>query len=51
MALDVDEIQIWTDVDGVLTVDPRIVKDARPLAELTYSEAAESAYFGAKVWT
>lgn len=48
-ALDADEIQIWTDVDGVLTADPRIVKDARPLPELTYSEAAELAYFGAKV--
>jgi aspartokinase/homoserine dehydrogenase 1 len=48
-ALDADEIQIWTDVDGVLTADPRIVKEARTLAELTYSEAAELAYFGAKV--
>ena len=48
-AVDADEIQIWTDVDGVLTADPRIVKDARPLPELTYSEAAELAYFGAKV--
>ena len=48
-ALDADEIQIWTDVDGVLTADPRIVKEARPLAELTYAEAAELAYFGAKV--
>ncbi len=48
-ALDADEIQIWTDVDGVLTADPRIVKEARPLPELTYSEAAELAYFGAKV--
>ena len=48
-ALDADEVQIWTDVDGVLTADPRIVKDARPLPELTYSEAAELAYFGAKV--
>ena len=48
-ALDADEIQIWTDVDGVLTADPRIVPTARPLAELTYSEAAELAYFGAKV--
>ncbi len=48
-ALDADEIQIWTDVDGVLTADPRIVKGARPLPELTYSEAAELAYFGAKV--
>lgn len=48
-ALDADEIQIWTDVDGVLTADPRIVKEARPVPELTYSEAAELAYFGAKV--
>jgi bifunctional aspartokinase / homoserine dehydrogenase 1 len=48
-AVDADEIQIWTDVDGVLTADPRIVPDARPLPELTYSEAAELAYFGAKV--
>ena len=48
-AVDADEIQIWTDVDGVLTADPRIVKEARPLPELTYSEAAELAYFGAKV--
>jgi bifunctional aspartokinase / homoserine dehydrogenase 1 len=48
-ALEADEIQIWTDVDGVLTADPRIVPEARPLPELTYSEAAELAYFGAKV--
>lgn len=48
-ALDADEVQIWTDVDGVLTADPRIVPEARPLAELSYSEAAELAYFGAKV--
>jgi aspartate kinase len=48
-ALDADEIQIWTDVDGVLTADPRIVREARTLAELTYGEAAELAYFGAKV--
>ncbi len=48
-ALDASEIQIWTDVDGVLTADPRIVPNARPLAELSYAEAAELAYFGAKV--
>lgn len=48
-ALDADEIQIWTDVDGVLTADPRIVPNARPVHELSYSEAAELAYFGAKV--
>jgi aspartate kinase len=48
-ALDADEVQIWTDVDGVLTADPRIVPEARSLPELTYGEAAELAYFGAKV--
>jgi aspartokinase/homoserine dehydrogenase 1 len=47
--LDADEVQIWTDVDGVLTADPRIVPDAQPLPELSYGEAAELAYFGAKV--
>lgn len=48
-ALDVDEIQIWTDVDGVLTADPRIVPNARSLVELSYDEVAELAYYGAKV--
>ena len=48
-ALDVDEIQIWTDVDGVLTADPRIVPNARSLNELSYEEVAELAYYGAKV--
>ncbi len=48
-ALDADAVQIWTDVDGVLTADPRIVPQARTLPELAYSEAAELAYFGAKV--
>ncbi len=48
-ALDADEVQIWTDVNGVLTADPRIVPEARSLKELTYTEAAELAYFGAKV--
>ena len=47
--LDADEVQIWTDVDGVLTADPRIVPTARTLPELSYSEAAELSYFGAKV--
>jgi aspartate kinase len=42
-------IQIWTDVDGVLTSDPRIVTNARRLKVMTFSEAAELAYFGAKV--
>jgi aspartate kinase len=48
-ALDANEIIIWTDVDGVLTADPRLVPDARLLREISYNEAAELAYFGAKV--
>lgn len=43
------EIQIWTDVDGVMTADPRIVPDARVLNQVSYKEAGEMAYFGAKV--
>src|SRR6185369_9972072 len=48
-ALDAREIQIWTDVSGVLTADPRIVPNARTIRILSYQEAAELAYFGAKV--
>src|SRR5262249_31565481 len=48
-ALDAREIQIWTDVTGVLTADPRIVPEARTIPLLSYQEAAELAYFGAKV--
>jgi aspartate kinase len=48
-ALKVDEIQIWTDVTGVLTADPRVVPEAQTIDSLSYSEAAELAYFGAKV--
>ncbi len=48
-ALRAREIQIWTDVTGVLTCDPRICKDARTIDVLSYNEAAELAYFGAKV--
>ncbi len=48
-ALDVDEIQIWTDVNGVMTADPRIVPNARSLHQLSYEEVAELAYYGAKV--
>ncbi len=48
-ALDADEIIIWTDVEGVLTADPRLVNDARTIPEISYREAAELAYFGAKV--
>jgi aspartate kinase len=47
--LDVDEIQIWTDVDGMLTADPRIVPQPRLVPQLSFAEASELAYFGAKV--
>jgi bifunctional aspartokinase / homoserine dehydrogenase 1 len=47
--LDVSEVIIWTDVDGVLSADPRLVPDARTLLEISFAEAAELAYFGAKV--
>src|SRR5207245_2956913 len=47
--LDADEIQIWTDVDGMLTADPRIVPQPRLVPQLTFAEASELAYFGAKV--
>jgi len=48
-AIDADEIQIWTDVDGVMTADPRHIKTARTISELSFAEASEIAYFGAKV--
>lgn len=48
-ALDAEEIEIWTDVDGVLTTDPRQVKKAFSLHEMTYEEAMEMSHFGAKV--
>lgn len=47
--LEVDEIQIWTDVDGMLAADPRVVKAPRLVPQLTFAEASELAYFGAKV--
>ena len=47
--LPADEVWIWTDVDGVMTADPRLVKSARTVPELSYREIAELAYFGAKV--
>jgi bifunctional aspartokinase / homoserine dehydrogenase 1 len=47
--LSVQEVVIWTDVDGVLSADPRLVSDARTLSEISFAEAAELAYFGAKV--
>lgn len=48
-ALAAEEVEIWTDVSGVLTADPRIVPEARPVEQLTYAEASELAYYGAKV--
>ncbi len=48
-ALDADEVWIWTDVNGVMTTDPRIVPEARTIPEISYGEAAELSYFGAKV--
>jgi aspartokinase/homoserine dehydrogenase 1 len=48
-ALDADEIWIWTDVDGVMTANPSEVPTARTLAQISYSEASELAYYGAKV--
>lgn len=48
-ALDADEIQIWTDVDGVMTADPRKVKKAFSVDKMTYEEAMEMSHFGAKV--
>jgi aspartokinase/homoserine dehydrogenase 1 len=47
--LDADEVWIWTDVDGILTADPNLVPHARTLAELSYAEAADLAYYGADV--
>jgi aspartate kinase len=47
--LDVDEIQIWTDVDGMLTADPRVVANPVLVPQLSFNEASELAYFGAKV--
>lgn len=48
-SLPADEIQIWTDVDGMMTVDPRTVAAAVAIPQVTFEEAAELAYFGAKV--
>jgi bifunctional aspartokinase / homoserine dehydrogenase 1 len=48
-ALDATEVWIWTDVDGVMTANPTEVPEARTLSEISYSEASELAYYGAKV--
>ena len=47
--LDAEEIEIWTDVDGVMTADPSLIESARRLPLLSLSEASELAYFGARV--
>jgi aspartate kinase len=47
--LPANDVWIWTDVDGVMTADPRMVPDARTLPEISYGEVAELAYYGAKV--
>jgi len=47
--LEVDEVQVWKDVDGILTADPRLVTNALPVSHVSYEEASELAYFGAQV--
>ena len=48
-AISAEEVQIWTDIDGMHNNDPRIVKGTKPIANLSFDEAAELAYFGAKI--
>jgi aspartate kinase len=48
-SLRADDVIIWTDVDGILTADPRLIRDASTIPEISYREASELAYFGAKV--
>jgi aspartate kinase len=48
-AIQADEVQIWTDVDGIMTSDPRLIPGAKTIPEISYAEAAELAYFGARV--
>ncbi|RZK43632.1 MAG: bifunctional aspartate kinase/homoserine dehydrogenase I [Hymenobacter sp.] len=48
-ALGVETLEIWTDVSGMLTADPRLVRSARPIARISYEEAMELSHFGAKV--
>lgn len=47
--IDAEEVWVWTDVNGVMTADPRIVRNARPLKELSFIEVTELSYYGAKV--
>lgn len=48
-AVDVEEIQIWTDIDGMHNNDPRVVEQTKPIRQISFNEAAELAYFGAKI--
>lgn len=48
-AINAEEIQIWTDIDGMHNNDPRIVDNTQPISQLSFDEAAELAYFGAKI--
>ena len=48
-ALNAEKLEIWTDVDGFMTADPRVISKAYPIPQLTYSEAMELSHFGAKV--
>lgn len=48
-AINADEIQIWTDIDGMHNNDPRVVDNTKPISSLSFDEAAELAYFGAKI--
>jgi len=48
-AIKADEVQIWTDIDGMHNNDPRFVENTKPISNLSYEEAAELAYFGAKI--
>lgn len=48
-AVDAEEVEIWTDVSGMMTADPRLVSNAKPIAQISYQEAMELSHFGAKV--
>jgi aspartate kinase len=48
-AIDADSLEIWKDVDGFMSADPKVVAEAVPISQLSYEEAAELSYFGAKV--
>jgi len=48
-ALEVDEVWVWKDVEGIMTADPKIVPNTKPIPKISYEEATELAYFGAKV--